>query len=636
MSKTKRMVAGIITVMMLFALVPVIALANSADVYQTPIGFNDNDYQKLVKFALQDDNLAKLGWDLSDPLSWGTIFDIWTYDGVIWNNDEERRVERINWAAGRHSLISHLTGPLDVSDFITLEILGLFDNQLTAINLTGNTGLRFLSVEGNPMDVFDVSDNLALEGLRVENSLLSELDVSKNVNLARLSVGGNELTVLNVSNLGNLWDLRANNNLLSELDLSNNIALDTLRVEGNFISELDLSFNSALASLDISNNKLTEIDLSNNTNLFYLNASNNLFTEIDVSNSTRLTQLNLSNNKLTEIDVSKNVDLQWELDISNNLLTDISSLENLENLISVDVSRNYLDLNNPAVQNSINKIQETITKNHDELGIIPGYYDFIYTPQNTVPGGGEDNPSNPINPNVISTPEVTAEPTTTEQNIEQETQKTIDISLIQDALNEENPRIILDESTGNVISIDALQLIRESAKTVEIVLANGLVITIDPTKITDSARAVDLNIDIIFSDVDSQFDPRIPLNSILIIPSAHGDFGFEISFNISKEQLIKAGLNDNNPGLFYIDNNSNIVSVDNVTINENGSLTVAISHASYYVLTDEKFISADVNQGVNDNYQDDINPATGVIFGVSMMVLASGATILIVKKKARK
>jgi hypothetical protein len=51
----------------------VVAIAEQTPEHPTPDGYNDNDYQKLVSFALQSENLIKLKWDLDNPSSWEGI-----------------------------------------------------------------------------------------------------------------------------------------------------------------------------------------------------------------------------------------------------------------------------------------------------------------------------------------------------------------------------------------------------------------------------------------------------------------------------------------------------------------------------------------------------------------------------------
>jgi hypothetical protein len=167
---------------------------------------------------------------------------------------------------------------------------------------------------------------------------------------------------------------------------------------------------------------------------------------------------------------------------------------------------------------------------------------------------------------------------------------------IEKALNDPNPRIVLDEDSGSVISEDALQLIRDSGKAIEIELENGLVITIDPDKITDNARAIDLNINVEITSQGNQIQ-GIPANSIALFPAAQGDFGFEMSFTFSAAQLTQAGLNGNNARLFHVAYNGTVTEKGRITRNTNGSLTITLDSASHYVISNTNMMSSGSGSG---------------------------------------
>jgi hypothetical protein len=249
---------------MIVTLLPTFILTISATAYPTPAGFNDNDYQKLVAFALQYDNLDKLGWDLSDPASWneGSPNVVRT---VIWNEETEKRVIHIS--------IGHLAleGKLDISDFIALDALICVGNQLTEINVFNNSVLRHFDCSYNQLTALDVSSNIALELLTFGYNKLTEIDVSKNASLKHLCVSGNHFTEIDVSNNIELQSLNVVDNMFSELDVSKNLALKEIYVRNNQLIELNLLTNIALESLDISDNQLT--DISSLENLQHLGAN---------------------------------------------------------------------------------------------------------------------------------------------------------------------------------------------------------------------------------------------------------------------------------------------------------------------------------------------------------------------------
>ncbi|MCL2054959.1 MAG: leucine-rich repeat protein [Oscillospiraceae bacterium] len=212
--------------------------------YKVPLGYNENDFTKLIDFAMQDDNLDKLDWDLDDPDSWR---------GISWDTASTKRVRIIDIYSRT------LTGSLDVSDFTSLQQLIVSDNQLTALDVSNNTALRQLFAESNR---------------------LTTLDVSKNTSLTHLRVSGNQLKAFDVSNNKALMSLEANDNQLRNLNVSNNIALLSLYVRNNQLTALDVSSNTSLGQLHANGNQLKTLNFSNNTELSLLNASNNQLTDI--------------------------------------------------------------------------------------------------------------------------------------------------------------------------------------------------------------------------------------------------------------------------------------------------------------------------------------------------------------------
>jgi hypothetical protein len=119
-------------------------------------------------------------------------------------------------------------------------------------------------------------------------------------------------------------------------------------------------------------------------------------------------------------------------------------------------------------------------------------------------------------------------------------------------------------------------------------LQNGLIISINPDSITENATSLDLNIDVTITERATIVnDIQFPPNSIIIAPSAHGEFGFTISFDISAEQLAEAGLNANDVRLFHISTDGVVTEAGTVRQNADGSVTLSISHASVYHLAEE-------------------------------------------------
>jgi len=160
---------------------------------------------------------------------------------------------------------------------------------------------------------------------------------------------------------------------------------------------------------------------------------------------------------------------------------------------------------------------------------------------------------------------------------------------IMDALESARPFIRISEREPTIISEETLQIIRESGRDLEIELPNGLVIRIDSNSIANNATALNLNIDVEITGQDTiVYDVQFPANSIVIAPSAHGEFGLTISFDISARKLAEAGLDANNVQLFYINTEGVVTEAGIIKLNDDGSVTITISHASLYLLSEEE------------------------------------------------
>ena len=115
----------------------------------------------------------------------------------------------------------------------------------------------------------------ALTGLDCSNNQLTRLDVTNNTALRWLYCNDNQLTRLDVSKNTALWELWCRDNQLTNLNVSGCTALSWLSCENNQLTRLDVTKNTALNGLDCSNNQLTSLDVSKNTALESLYCGNN-------------------------------------------------------------------------------------------------------------------------------------------------------------------------------------------------------------------------------------------------------------------------------------------------------------------------------------------------------------------------
>ncbi|MDO4627884.1 MAG: choice-of-anchor Q domain-containing protein, partial [Planctomycetia bacterium] len=103
-----------------------------------PVPYNNNDFTRLQKFLEQtDENGVKNGtkinsaYNADDPTTWRYIS--WT------EIDNVKRLSYISWTG------LNLVGNLDLSGCNELKTLQCYNNQLTALNVTGNVALTLLN-----------------------------------------------------------------------------------------------------------------------------------------------------------------------------------------------------------------------------------------------------------------------------------------------------------------------------------------------------------------------------------------------------------------------------------------------------------------------------------------------------------
>jgi len=205
------------------------------------------------------------------------------------------------------------------------EKVSLLDLNLSAnfgdiTNLTGIEGfknIRSLSAAGQKIKTIDLSFNTKLDTLFLNGNHLTTIDISNNPNLILLDIQSNELSTIhglskskklkNVNlSFNNFEDISIKNesievllishNLLKSIDTNDAINLKNVLIILNQLTAVDFSSNALLETLVISGNKLENINLENNTSLTHLYSSSNLLTTLDVSNNHELIDLRVDRN----------------------------------------------------------------------------------------------------------------------------------------------------------------------------------------------------------------------------------------------------------------------------------------------------------------------------------------------------
>lgn len=200
------------------------------------------------------------------------------------------------------------------------EMMGIWNNKVSSIDLTNNDLLIALNLYMNPIKTLDVTNQTGLQELDCSYCELTELDVTKNTKLLSLQCYGNELTTLDLSKLPELLELNARVNKLTGVDFTNNPKLQVLNVTNNELSTIDVAHLTDLVSLEAAGNKLTTLDVSKNTQLQVLGVGNNKLTELNLDNNKALRSLLFNDNSIQILDLSKLTELR-QIDCGGNNMT---------------------------------------------------------------------------------------------------------------------------------------------------------------------------------------------------------------------------------------------------------------------------------------------------------------------------
>ena len=159
-------------------------------------------------------------------------------------------------------------------------------------------------------------------------------------NITRLDCSKNQLTNLDISTNTSLRYLNCNTNQLTSLDVSNNLGVRILICSKNQLTSIDVTANTALVNLSCNENLLTNLDVSTNTNLKYLNCKLNQLSTLDVSNNSMLDIFYCGNNQITTLDVSNNSRLRY-FNSKSSLLENLNMANGQNSsIVSFDIKNN--------------------------------------------------------------------------------------------------------------------------------------------------------------------------------------------------------------------------------------------------------------------------------------------------------
>jgi len=314
--------------------------------------------------------------------------------------------------------ISDLTG---IEDFVALETLGCYFNNLTDLNLSANTALKVLSCSYNNLTSLNLSANTALMELICSNNNLTSLDVNSNLLLTVLLCYDNNIISLDVSTNVLLNDLRCSNNNLELLNVKNgnNTSFSVFNAENNsnltcinvdnktysntnwtekdataryseycydstYVPDdifeqtlINLGYDSGtlddfvpttniknVTALDLYSKEISDLTgIEDFIALKELDCSNNILTALDLSKNTLLSDLECSLNQIESLDVSNNKRLKL-FSCRNNMISGLNLSSNTS-LVALGCRNNNLTVLNVKNGNNNNFIFFEATNNAD-------------------------------------------------------------------------------------------------------------------------------------------------------------------------------------------------------------------------------------------------------------------------------
>ena len=361
----RRIFALLTAIIFILTCIPA-AAAGFAPRYETPVPYNDHDYQAVLAFLeTEDENGVKNGdkicdrigteYDPEDPSTWSAYSEDHGYPfGFVFAYDYTQEMRLWMCLLGDSFTAEDgdevkPTGDLDLSGCTALVRVEAVLTNITSVNVSGCRSLSILYCFNDPIYTMDLSGCTALRDICCADTFLSEIDASDCENLEILWCWNCLLEDIDLTGCRKLKDLDCSINGLTELDLSGCPELEQLWCTQTSVASLDLSDkhdlyaayvseNPGLASLDLTgctaltelycySCALTELDLSDCTALEYMWAYYNQITEFDFSNNTALYDISLSYNLLTELDLSNLAELHY-IDCIRNRLTEIDFTHN--------------------------------------------------------------------------------------------------------------------------------------------------------------------------------------------------------------------------------------------------------------------------------------------------------------------
>ncbi len=224
---------------------------------------------------------------------------------------------------------------IDTKNCPKLKTVNCYSNNLTTLNVTGNTALTTLNCQdnGNLASITGLGDCTAMDFINCNHCALTDLSAVNSMSqLSGLSCSYNKLTELTLTNKSNLTTLYFDDNPdLVEATITNNPQLSVLTCRNC----------PEMWNLDCSNNALTTLTVTGCSGLEFLSCNENhgLSSIPSLSGCSELRTLRINNCNFSSINVSALSQL-WYFDCGSNRLTSLSVPN--PSLLFLDCSDNQL------------------------------------------------------------------------------------------------------------------------------------------------------------------------------------------------------------------------------------------------------------------------------------------------------
>ena len=323
------------------ASVPAETVKAAGDVEINETNFPDEKFRVSVSYydKNKDNKLSE------DEIKAVTEIGIYSYVSTINNL---KGIEYFTYLT--HLNISEQPGieSIDLSKNVNLKYLHIGKVKLSSLDLSKNTKLIELSLNGTDVASLDLGNNPDLKFIDLGTNKISTLDLSKNTKIFNVTCSGKDLKNIIFPKDCSLNELDISKSQLSDLDLSDCTSVKYLKCTGLGYTSLPDFKCSNIERLDCSDNNIKEADLSRYINIRYFECQSNKLEKIDVSKCKNLLSMTVNVNALTSLDVSKNTKLK-KLDCGGNQLTSLDLSKNLKlkelgcggnKLTSLDISNN--------------------------------------------------------------------------------------------------------------------------------------------------------------------------------------------------------------------------------------------------------------------------------------------------------